>query len=512
MNRRFRIGIAIISACLIGIAACSVAGAIWWNVTYGAETEYSRSVQLAESYMDTGDYERAILSYWDALEADKTKEEPYLRLIDLYQMQEDYGEILTVLRLGVRNTDSDELVELLRYYEQFGLAGEQKADSDGEPLTVKSNFLQVVAEYTYEQYQRNYGTPTVRYQDGVCTVTYPNVNATFYYYNEEQDRTVNYNTQKPYQDAMPNYAEISDLSLIFGGTVESVSYAELEKLELDALTMTDGEIEFVYNGCTVQIPVDGDGLVIAGTNIKLLPHRIIVQELGTLSLMGTVVDAVSGEGAAGVELRLVPENGTDGEAMTTQTDQNGEYQFENLKEGYYAVQISGDGYIPEEFEVELNGNEKTKDENFVISPEIAAGEVRIVLEWGSYPTDLDSYLFYEMDDGSQGRMFYGERVAMSGDGEIANLDVDNTSGYGPETTTIVDLNGVFRFVVADYHATGTMAEEGATVKIYMPGESSPTVLSVPSSVENAWDVCVIDHGELEITNRPYDGGRSQGSK
>lgn len=85
---------------------------------------------------------------------------------------------------------------------------------------------------------------------------------------------------------------------------------------------------------------------------------------------------------------------------------------------------------------------------------------------------------------------------------IAELDLDDTDGYGPETMTIYDLNGVYEFQVADFRRTRTMKEYGATVKVYLPNKEPVTITIDPSAdVKDIWIVCEIDHGELNIINK-----------
>jgi uncharacterized protein YfaP (DUF2135 family) len=139
----------------------------------------------------------------------------------------------------------------------------------------------------------------------------------------------------------------------------------------------------------------------------------------------------------------------------------------------------------------------TESADFVISPELEEGQIRIVLEWGATPRDLDSYLLGTASDGLDVEVYYGSRINSG----VAELDVDDMDGYGPETTTIYDIHGTYRFVVSDFNGTGAMGQSEATVKIYMPGESAPTTVSVPAEAQNSWTVCTINDGELEIVNR-----------
>ena len=65
----------------------------------------------------------------------------------------------------------------------------------------------------------------------------------------------------------------------------------------------------------------------------------------------------------------------------------------------YEVTISADGYVDETFEFEMEKDKNYSGEQFTISPELAAGSARIVLEWNAQPQDLDSYLWGNTDKG-----------------------------------------------------------------------------------------------------------------
>lgn len=511
MDKRFKVGIAVIACCMVGIAACAVMLSVWMLNRDDNQPEYTRCFQLAEEYAETGDYESAILSYWDAIEADNTQITPYLRLVELYEQQSDEEMILKVLYLGIEHTDSEELVRLLEHYQSVGL---QQTGKDSEPvavtkLAVRSGFLQDVADYTYEQYENKYGTPNVSYSGGTCTVTYSGLNASFYYYNDEDDgNRVNRSAEKPNRTAKPNYVLTSEIDVVFSGADTSLTYQMLESLGLNQLrksTDSTGEIQvqFSANGCVIQISMDESGVIRSDAAIKILPARREIQAQEGVSLSGTVIDAVTGNGVSGAEIVLRPVSGN-GENSRASTDGYGGYTFSDLAEGSYSVEVSKEGYIEETFSVELDDGQESYTEDFVISPELTSGEIRIVLEWQEQPSDLDSHLFCDMDDGTTSELYWGRTTVSSSGGVIATLDVDDTNGYGPETTTISRTDGVFTFVVSDYTLSGTMSRCGATVKIYLPGESAPKVVNVPDSIENDWVVCRINHGSFELINAAWD--------
>lgn len=47
-----------------------------------------------------------------------------------------------------------------------------------------------------------------------------------------------------------------------------------------------------------------------------------------------------------------------------------------------------------------------------------------------------------------------------------------------------------------------MKENGATVKVYLPGKEPVTITIDPGAdVKDIWIVCEIDHGELNVINK-----------
>lgn len=96
---------------------------------------------------------------------------------------------------------------------------------------------------------------------------------------------------------------------------------------------------------------------------------------------------------------------------------------------------------------------------------------------------------------------FSNTSARGASGTIAELDVDDRNGFGPETTTIFDLNGVYSFYVADYTGSRMLSSSGAQVRIYK-GDALEQVVDVCSGAENGWFVFTIDHGEITVFNTP----------
>ena len=99
---------------------------------------------------------------------------------------------------------------------------------------------------------------------------------------------------------------------------------------------------------------------------------------------------------------------------------------------------------------------------------------------------------------------------MSNGQTIAELDVDDTDGYGPETTTLYDINGTYEFRVVDFTGSGTMSSSGAVVQVYTPDSSSPVEIPICGGLENGWLVCRIDHGVVTVLNTSSSTVRGNG--
>jgi uncharacterized protein YfaP (DUF2135 family) len=124
--------------------------------------------------------------------------------------------------------------------------------------------------------------------------------------------------------------------------------------------------------------------------------------------------------------------------------------------------------------------------------------MRIVLNWGRSPEDLDSHLKFP---GSH--VFFSSKI-----GDQANLDVDDTDSYGPETITIENkkFGEVYNYFVHDYtnreSSNDTMlSKSNAKVFVYV-GQSLVKTYYVPlNKIGNVWNIFNINgNGEIEDIN------------
>ncbi len=137
--------------------------------------------------------------------------------------------------------------------------------------------------------------------------------------------------------------------------------------------------------------------------------------------------------------------------------------------------------------------------------------MRIVLNWGAQPADLDSHLVHPST-----HVFYSAKQ-----GDQANLDVDDTTSYGPETITLEKKKpGVkYLYAVHNYSEAGASGSKSladisqAKVFVYVGSSLVRTFTPPPGRAGNTWVVFAIgENGEFSDLNQFTDtgGGKNLG--
>ena len=207
------------------------------------------------------------------------------------------------------------------------------------------------------------------------------------------------------------------------------------------------------------------------------------------------------------------------------TDYDGRYETYDLEYGFYTIEIAKDGYITSYQTVQAavsNWDDEliydALNQSFSISPYIDTDDtLRIVLSWGEDPDDLDSHLRGYDSNGTEFHVYYpsSNREAYDVDGdEIANLDIDDTSSYGPETITVhfADQTRPYRYYVHDYSNGGNaestaMSYSGAKVTVYS-GNTLLATYDIPTGQAGTiWHVFDFDPvtGQLIFVNEFSNG-------
>ena len=124
--------------------------------------------------------------------------------------------------------------------------------------------------------------------------------------------------------------------------------------------------------------------------------------------------------------------------------------------------------------------------------------MRVVLTWGKPPEDLDSHLVYPGN-----HIYYEVKEGLN-----ADLDVDDTASFGPETVTLEKkrFGETYVYAVHDYSNIGNptateLSNSQAKVFVYV-GQSLVRTYYVPQQqVGNLWKVFRITRaGELQDIN------------
>lgn len=344
--------------------------------------------------------------------------------------------------------------------------------------------------------------------------------------------------------------EVDDISGInFRGNPSTVGY--LNGLVKDAVTQNaipdvlvavyDGEYLLTHSSTssTGQFSIalqPGSGLVVVlakegyitetygnievtANNTTYLETILQVSSLyqGPGNIEGYVYNAMTGNGVSGLSLSFRKGiNMTAGPvSASTITGANGYYTIQNLEAGSYTGEITGTGYNTNYFTAVCLGGQTNSNQNATVTPTMPEGQIRIVLTWGISPTDLDSHLFLPTPDGSRYHICYYSKTYSYNGSIYADLDLDDVTSYGPETTTIrQQVDGTYRFSVHDFTNRGSyssyvLSNSGAQVKVYS-GSTLMATYNVPANQGGTlWKVFEINGGTIIPINTlsysyPYD--------
>jgi hypothetical protein len=169
---------------------------------------------------------------------------------------------------------------------------------------------------------------------------------------------------------------------------------------------------------------------------------IVVQQTTCGNLVGRVIDCDTNQPIA---TATVTESG----GRQTTTDANGQFRFECVRPaGSNTVFAEAAGYGPG-FEVAAVPTAGDSNSVNVELCRVNVMELQIRLDWGMQPSDLDSHLSGPNPAGGRFHCLWNARTPVP----FVELDVDDVTAFGPETTTIrrSPTGPTGAFVAGDYH-------------------------------------------------------------
>ena len=403
----------------------------------------------------------------------------------------NYGEVVDVAAPGT------DIFNTLPYHEYGLMSGTSMAAPNA--AGVASLIYAANPEYTSDQVKRILMEETDTFSPDYDGRAIPVVNAALAVQADAVKtdtvtaNVLDANTLEPIAefDVLATAYDVPDIS----GTYRNGKYSE---------TLMPGSYEFVfsaegYNDEEVtQFSTMGEGRTLALPDILMTPESTA----GTVS--GQVIDAVNGEGLPGVKLTFFS---GDSQVQELNVDGEGNYSIE-LPQGTYRMVGTKEGYIDNETEVVSVADTNSDNQNLILSPNITSEQARFVLSWGEKPYDLDLHIKGPGSGGDEyGHVYWYDKVYPDSGENKYELDVDDTSSYGPETITILEeQSGDYIIYVHDYSnalkdTSNGLAESGATITAYT--SSGVQTFEVPNQPGTLWKVLKYSNGVITPINEMF---------
>jgi len=206
------------------------------------------------------------------------------------------------------------------------------------------------------------------------------------------------------------------------------------------------------------------------------------------------------------------------EVSFTMTSENGKitYYVQSIQPMKYELRLKKEGYIDVVFDL------KTQiAESIDLVDELSLGNInmlsvhqqlKFIFTWGEYPLDLDTHVYsFSEDLKNVEHMFF---LKMKTDESKIDLDVDDVTSYGPETTHIFNLDtkkyylltihNYSRYIVRDETTADMDPDKLVNVKVQLYDFDLNIKPEVDLKEKYWWDVLLIHDGKIYVLNSTTD--------
>lgn len=289
----------------------------------------------------------------------------------------------------------------------------------------------------------------------------------------------------------------------------------------DTTSGTDGTYSFTAiveptGNVTASVQASASGYVsttLSGAPVEtsgdtLEPILLVKQSATKGSISGIIKNARNNQPVPNADVTLsVGQNagvGSTGAVLNSvSANAQGAYSFAQLDAGTYTVSASATDFERGQ-RTAIPVQTSAVSADLALSPSTLSGDIRVVLQWGASPSDLDAHLTGPNADASRFHVYFSSKGNTAA-APFAALDVDDTSSFGPETITLTRLNsGLYRFSVHDYtnrsSASSTaLGASGARVDLYVPGANEARSFFVPNQRGTLWTVFELSGDRISPT-------------
>jgi hypothetical protein len=186
---------------------------------------------------------------------------------------------------------------------------------------------------------------------------------------------------------------------------------------------------------------------------------------------------------------------------STRTDDDGLAIFPVTNDGTHAFIFQKDGYVTtkDTFNIVFGSIFSNK---YSIPQIKQIDHIKIILDWGATPADLDAHL---VKDKGYHISYRDTKTSLD---KTAWLDKDAVNSYGPETLTVmqVDKRAVYHYYVHNYSNRNAvndshLSQSKASVRIYINNRFHTSYKIETGKTGTTWYVFDIVNGEIKLINK-----------